>query len=194
MTWVAKDNTLGEVALNITDVAGPGPVNLAVSPATGSGRMNFFLQEVCGYDPVYGAGVFIYVKGSGTINAGDVVELSPSLTSGVLTTQAVEWVGTANSGKPLGVALSTLTGSLYGWVQVQGTALVNISGTVAAGDRVFWQAAGIVSSTAVAGKQMLNAVAATANNAVVGVNGGTAIGAALALYYIDRPFAQGAIT
>lgn len=192
MTWVADDKGLGEVDLSITDTAGPGPVNLVAG--TGSGRMNFFLQEVRGYDPVYGGGVFVYVKGSGTVNAGDVVELSPSLSSGVLTTTAIQWAGTANKGKPLGVALSALTGNLYGWVQVEGTALTNISGTVAAGDSVFWQANGTVATAAVAGKQMLNAIAATANNAVVGNNGGTAIGTTKALYYINRPFSQGQIT
>lgn len=192
MTWVADDKGLGEVDLSITDTAGPGPVNLVTG--TGSGRMNFFLQEVRGYDPVYGAGVFVYVKGGGTVNAGDVVELSPSLTAGVLTTTAIQWAGTANTGKPLGVALSALTSSLYGWVQVEGTALVNISGAIVVGNGAYWQAAGVVQGAAVASKQMVNATAATVNNAVVGSGGGTAIGATKALYYINRPFAQGAIT
>lgn len=192
MTWVADDKGLGEVDLSLTDVSGPGPVNLVAG--TGSGRMNFFMQEVRGYDPVYGAGVFIYAKGGGAVNAGDWVELSPSLVNGVLTTQVIQWAGAANSGKPLGVSLSALTASTYGWIQVQGTALVNVSGAVVAGNGGYWNAAGVVQAAAVASKQVVNAVAATANNAVVGSNGGVAIGATKALYYIDRPFAQGAIT
>lgn len=144
-----------------------------------------------GGDPGLGYGEFIYVQGNGTVNAGDWVQLTEALASGVITMQASQWGGTANSGKTLGVALSTLTGSLYGWVQLYGNAIANCSGTVAAGDGVFFNATAQVKSAAVASKQVLNAQASAANNATIN---GAAIGAGFAVYFLNYPVAQGAIT
>jgi len=68
---------------------------------------------------------------------------------------------------------------------VQGAAVVNTSGTVAAGDRAFWQATATVSSSAVAGKQVLGMTAASANG-VPSAN--------KAVYLIDWPCVQSQIT
>jgi hypothetical protein len=130
-------------------------------------------------DPLYGTGEFIYLKGVASTTVGDVVEYDQY--NGTTT----RWAGTANRGKPLAVAMSANVASQYGWYQIGGAAVVNISGTVAAGDPAFFQATATVSTTAVAGKQMLNASAITANGVP---------SAGKAVYQIDRPFAQGQIT
>jgi hypothetical protein len=73
----------------------------------------------------------------------------------------------------------------YGWYQISGNAVVNISGTVAAGDSAYFNATAQLKSAAVAGKQVLNATAASANGVP---------STGFAVYTIQRPFAQGAIT
>ena len=95
-------------------------------------------------------------------------------------------------GQQLGVALAALTSGSYGFFQVQGLAIVNSNGTTAAGDRGFWQANGVLSTTLVAGKQALGVNAMSAANATV--TGYGAIGAAKSLYFLQRPFGQGGIT
>jgi len=144
-----------------------------------------------GFDPGLGFGEFVYVQGTGTINVGDWVEFTQTLSGGVVTLKVQQWAGGANSGKPLGVAMATLTGNLFGWVQLFGNAIASSSGTVAAGDPAFFNAAGQTKTAAVAGKQVLNAQATTANNATIN---GAAIGAGKSVYFLNYPVAQGQIT
>ena len=119
------------------------------------------------------------------------------------------WAGTANTGKSLAVALVALAVGQFGWFQVEGVAVATVQGTPAAGNPVYWQAAGVVSPTLVASKQMLNAAFGTAVSAVIGsgassliayspsTNPGQSAGtlsATQALVVMNRPFAQGQIT
>lgn len=130
-------------------------------------------------DPTYGEGEFIYLKGVASTVAGDVVEFD------AYTPATVRWAGTANKGKPLAVAMSANVASQYGWYQISGAAVINTSGTVAAGDPAYYQATATVSSTGVNGKQMLNAIALSAN--------GTP-SANKAVYQINNPFCQGQVS
>jgi hypothetical protein len=193
MTFIAMNQVLGEVDLSIVDTAGPGYQNLVAG--TGSGRMNFYLQIVEGYDPNLGGGEFQYLRFSGTIAAGTVCEVTPSISGGIVIQNATAWAGTAVSGRPLCVALSAGTVGQFGWFQVQGNAITTVQGAPAAGNPMYWQAAGVVSPTGVASKQMVNAVAATAVSQTIG-QGSTAVvlSATQAIVTINRPFAQGAIT
>ena len=132
---------------------------------------------------------------NGQIMQGQICELSFSLTNGAVTPSVVPWSGTANTGKPLCVSVGSLTASQYGWFQVFGHAIAAISGSPAAGNPVYWQASGIVSPTGVASKQAVNAVFATASAPTIGTgNSAITLQAGQALVFIDRPFAQGAIT
>jgi hypothetical protein len=189
MTFAAYDTLIGAVDLSQTDSAGPGPLNLVAG--SGSGRANFYNEELRGYDPALGAGTFVYAKYSGTIAAGVVVELTPSLANGVVINSATAWAGTANTGRPLAVSLSAGVAGQYGWFQIQGNAIATVSGAPAAGNPVYWQAAGVPSPTPVAGKQMLNAQFQTAVSQTVG---NTALSASQAVIFLNRPSAQGAIT
>jgi hypothetical protein len=189
MTYAAYDTLIGAVDLSQVDAAGPGALNQVAG--TGSGRANFYNEELRGYDPALGGGTFIYAKYSGTIAAGVVVELTPSLSSGIVINSATAWAGTANTGRPLAVSLSAGVAGQWGWFQVQGSAIVTVSGAPAAGNPVYWQAAGVPSPTGVASKQMVNAQFQTAVSQTVG---GAALSATQAVVYLNRPFAQGAIT
>jgi hypothetical protein len=147
---------------------------------------------VRGMDQALGGGEFMYVLFNGTVAAGDVCQISDALVANTIQYQAVDWAGTANKSFALGVALAPQVAASFGWVQIQGNAVVNTSGAVAIGDNAWFQAAGVVSSTLVAGKQALGMSCASLNNATI--SGYGALGAQKAVYLLNRPFAQGNIT
>ena len=194
MAYILKDPFLGEQPITNLDTIGPGPVNL-VSGVYG-GFDSFYNTESRGYDINLGMGTFLYCRYSGTIVAGTVVELTPTITAGLIITSATAWAGTAVTGKPLAVAVAP-TGNVgqWGWFQIQGNSITMVQGAPVAGNPVYWQAAGIVSATPVVSKQMVNAQFATAVSVTVG-QGTTAVvlSATQAVVYLNRPFAQGAIT
>lgn len=181
MTFKCSNPRLGVVDISTTTTIAPGVSNLpsvVLSPQLG--------EVVTGWDPALGGGEFIYLKGVASLVAGDVVSYNG------YTGATTRWAGTANTGIPLAVAVTANTSSsAYGWFQIGGNAVVTCSGTVAAGDSAFFSATAAVKTAAAAGKQVLNAVAASANGATVG---GVALAATQAVYTIQRPFAQGAIT
>lgn len=133
-----------------------------------------------------------YVAG---IGAGMVCELSYALTAGTLVISATPWLGTANSGKPLGIAVSNLFPLQAGWLQVEGAAVAVVNGTITVGNPVYWQANGTLSNAAVAGKQAVAATAASLISSVIG-QGATAVTlpAFMAVVFLNRPSAQDAIT
>ena len=209
MAYVATDVTAGAVDFYQVDTLGPGPLaGLATGP-TSRGFANYPGLELRAYDYNLGGGAFIYAKASGTITPGTVVELSDTVTSGRYDVTATAWAGVANSGKALGVALTTLTVNQFGWFQVEGNAMVTVQGTPAIGNPLYWQAAGVVSPTLVASKQVLNAVFGSAVSAVIGLGvqsltayspsttaqqaAGT-LSATQAIVLLNRPSAQPQIT
>jgi hypothetical protein len=130
-------------------------------------------------DPTYGEGEFIYLKGVASTVLGDVV--SYNAYTGVTT----RWAGTAGTAAPLAIAMgANILATTFGWYQIAGNAVLTSSGTVAAGDIANYNAAGSVKTAAVAGKQILNCTAASANG-VPATN--------QAVYTIQRPCTQSAI-
>lgn len=129
-----------------------------------------------------GEGEFIYLSGAASVDAGDVCSYEIAYNASVATSVVVPWAGAANIPCPLCVATAATVASTFGWYQVSGSAVVNSSGAVAEGDDLFWQAAGVVSATLAPGKQMMSAVAASAN----GVPATDQV-----IVTIDRPLAQG---
>lgn len=184
-SWVATKPVLGIVNLmDITADPGlgtPGPGQLpSVTMAAQFGEI------VTGWEPNLGSGEFIFLKGVASLNAGDVV--SYNAFTGVTT----RWAGTANTGWPLAIALSNPTGSQNGWFQIAGNAITTVSGTVAADDSAYFSATAALKSAAVAGKQVLGCHAALANGGAV--TAALSLASTQALYTIQRPFVQGAIT
>jgi hypothetical protein len=193
MSFIAYDPLLGAVKLTDIDPTGPGPVNLVAG--TGSGRMSFSMEVIRGYDPALGGGEFVLAQAGGTIAAGTVCQFTQSLSSGVIVDTATAWAGTANSGDIIGVAVAALTVGQWGWFQVGGHAIATCQGAPVAGNPVYWEAAGVVSPTAVAGKQLEGAKFSTAPAVTLGT-GSSAItlSATQAVLLLNRPSAQGAIT
>lgn len=191
MSFIAINGALGEVDLSVVDPAGPGPFSIGGA----AGRANFYNEVVSGYDVNLGAGEFIYAKANSTIAAGTVTEFTPSIASGAMVSTALAWAGTANSGRPIGVSVAALTAGQWGWFQVGGNAITTAQGAPAAGNPVYWQASGVVSPTAVNGKQALNAVFATAVSQTLGAGSAAVVlSATQAIVHLNRPFAQGQVT
>jgi hypothetical protein len=132
-----------------------------------------------------GEGEFIYLAGAANVDAGDVCEYEIDYNASVATSVVAPWAGNANIPVTLAVATAATVAGTWGWYQLSGSAVVNSSGSISDGDDLFWQAAGVVSATAVAGKQMEGGAAASANDVPASNK---------VIVTIDRPHAQGADT
>ena len=194
MAYICNSSNLGFVDLYLNDTAGPGALQLT---GTTKGRFEYPGVVVTGVDPVLGGGEFMFVQFAGTVTAGTVVELTQtSVNSGArYDVSAQAWAGTANTGKPLGVALAAASSGTWGWVQVGGIAVANVSGAPVAGNPTSWQASGVISPTVVAGKSMLNAQFVSAPSITYGSGtGAVTLSSSQALVLLNRPQAQGPIT
>jgi hypothetical protein len=195
MAYTTYDPILGTVNFSDIDPVGPGPFGLVTGGPTGAGRQSFYNEEIRGNDGNLGGGTFQYVRFGATLTAGQVVQLSDALTSGQVVTSAILWTGTALSGQPIGVVVTGGATGQWGWVQVQGVAIAAVSGSPTANGAVYWQANGVVSSSVVASKQLVNAQFATTNNPTIGSgSSAVALGTGFALVHLNRPCGQSAIT
>ena len=131
---------------------------------------------VTAYDPIYGAGEFIYLPGAANTVVGSVVLYSPDDFATTLLA--------ANDIGSVAVAMSINVGSQWGWYQIQGKAVVK-AGTVADNGNVYATAsAGVVDDAVVAGDRVKNAKFASAD-------GTPSTG--LAECEISRPFMDDAV-
>ncbi len=182
-TWATDENLLGaSVPGSAADALNVTQAGVTLGPLLPAGTLRKF-RDTTGK---YGEVTCIYLPGVASLAVGDVV--SYNVGNGVDYTGAnvTRWAGAANTGIPLAVATTPNTStSTWSWYVVEGQAPVNISGTVAAGDRAFWQATATLSSTPVAGKQVLGITAVSAN--------GTP-GAGQAVYNLAFPIVQSQIT
>jgi hypothetical protein len=113
-------------------------------------------QRIRAYDPTYGEGEFVYVKGvaSAAVNLLCTVNLYTGVTA----------LTAARSKGLIGVFMSALVASTYGWVQVRGACPVALAGTVVAGSTVYLTAtAGKADDAVVAGDIVYGANFATAD-------------------------------
>lgn len=140
-----------------------------------------------------GTGTFIFLPGVTSTVAGDVVTYETGVGAAVNGdtnngAATVRWTGTANTGAPLAVATAaTNTGRKWGWYQVQGAAIINVSGTVAASDTAvyFGQTAKLQTNAAVGGKQVIGAQPSSASGVP---------DTGQAIFTINNPVVQSQIT
>jgi hypothetical protein len=135
-------------------------------------------------DPTYGEGEFIYLQGVASTVVGSWVSWS-GVTSSVPQFQTALLANTANQGVPVAVATAAVLAGQWGWYQIGGVAIVADNGTFAAAGPHFIGAAGQVTSTVGAGKQVLNSYGISATGTPA---------ANQHLAELNRPFAQGQIT
>lgn len=138
-----------------------------------------------------GTGKFVFLPGVTSTAAGDMVSYRQSAGADVANdvndgAATARWAGTANTGFPLAVATAAaILQSQWAWYQLQGGAVVNVSGTVAAGDKAYFGQTATITSTVVGGKQVLGMQASSAS-------GVPATGQAV--YTINNPVVQSQIT
>ena len=180
-TWVCVDNILGssvpgaaaDTAVTSTSAAA---TNYGPSPPMGTVRRFYDNTGRMGF------GEFIYLPGVASLAVGDVVNylISAGVSSATDAT-VTRWAGTASTGLPLAIATTANTSTTtFSWYQIGGAALVNTSGTVAAGDKAMYLTTATVATAAVSGKQIAGMIAASNNSA----------GPNQAIYTIDRPHVQ----
>lgn len=176
MAYVFSTPTLGlnPVASTILPgtVTGPQPAGRSTP-----GRLGTTAKA---YDPTYGEGEFIYLKGVASTAIGTVVTYDQYLNT---TT-----IAPATGGKgPVAVAMSANVAGQYGWYQIGGAAVVLAPNAMAPGAEVFMLAAtpGSVDDAAVAGEQILGAVVSTTTGTPA---------AGFGVIQINRPMLQGQIT
>jgi len=139
-----------------------------------------------------GTGTFIFLPGVTNTARGDVVTYRLSnggasydpISDGAATAR---WTGTGNTGAPLAVATAaTDIQTKWGWYQVQGAAVVNVTGTIAAGNSAYFGQTATLGATVAGGKQVLGAVA----NSAAGGN----LESGKAVYTLNNPTVQSQIT
>lgn len=191
-TGSAHGLTLGSNSVTITGAA-PSGYNVTNATVVTVPSSTTFTYSIPTNTPTISAtSVGAYTVGLG---AGAVCELAYSLAAGYLTITATPWTGTTVQGKPLSVALNNMGAGTYGWFQIEGATITVVNGTITVGNPVYWQSNGTLSNTGVASKQMVNATAASLVSSVIGQgNAAVTLPAYQALVFVDRPFAQGAIT
>lgn len=162
------------MAYNVKDFVGAQPINV-----TDTVQKHQLGTKVIAWDPLYGEGEFIYLKGIASTVVGSLVTYDQNL--------AVTALAPATGGfGPVAVAMSINVASQFGWYQIRGVAVVKAPNAMVVGAELFMLAAtpGSVDDAAVAGEQILNAKVSTTT--------GTP-SAGLALIQITYPFLQGQI-
>ncbi len=145
-TWISESVQIGWTA--------PGTVDSSMMVPAGT--------VATFRDAVLGGGEFIYLLGATNTILGSVATYQ--ISDGVSLVGATTlWAGTANTGAPIAVATAAIVAAKWGWYQIGGAAIVATSGTVAAGNPLYYQTTGVVQAAAVNGKQIMGAVAFSAN-------------------------------
>lgn len=138
-------------------------------------------QIVKAFDPTYGEGEFIYLKGVASTIVGSCVTWNSS------TYQTTLAAVSANLPMSVAFAMSACVANEYGWYQISGLAVAAKSATICcvAGAAVAVKTTGLISKTSTSGKQLLNAIVTTTASA--------ATGRTTVLLQINRPCHQGGI-
>lgn len=145
---------------------------VAISPTLGTQPFNdWFICDtvqrqplgmiVTAVDPYWGAGKFMYIKSGDAILKGSSVAWDEAYLGGLLPSAVTQ-------GFPFGIAMAPMASGTYGWIQLEGRAVIKTNATVAADGVLAIAAAGILGATAT-GKQVLgirNRVSATGTTTV----------------------------
>lgn len=130
------------------------------------------------YDPTYGEGEFIYLKGVASTAVGSVVTYEAS---GYQTALAPAG---SNLPKPVAIAMSANVASQYGWYQISGRAVAKKTSGVAIGAAaaVGVKTAGLIAATG-SGKEILGAITVAVSTTATSVT-----------LLINRPHMQGRVS
>ena len=175
MAYTFDEPKLGLLQIAATDAGftPPGQSSAIPTPPTYLGMV------ARAFDPTYGGGEFIVLRGVASCAIGSLVIYDSS------TYQTTLCAVTANQARPVAVAMAATTAALWGWFQIGGSAVVakstgvKLSGSVTVGVN----STGKIGATA-SGKEIL-----AARNVVTAASAATT-----AVIVIDRPHLQGRVT
>ena len=142
---------------------------------------NVLGKIVCGFDPTYGEGEFIMLKGVASTIVGSLVTYDGT------TYQTTLAAVTANQARPVAVAMAAVGAAQFGWYQIAGTAVVarttgvRLSPTVAVGVTSIGKVAASSSGKEILGARSANAATVASATATVAV-------------VMNRPHLQGRTT
>ena len=113
-----------------------------------------FGTKVSAYDPTYGEGEFVYLKGVASTVVGSWVTINYDDSTTTLLA--------ANAIGPVGVAMSINDAATdYGWYQIRGKASAQAAASFANDGRVYTASAGVVDDAVVDGDMVHNALGAS---------------------------------
>lgn len=139
MAYAFTDPKLGLQAITVTSTVQQFPIG----------------TRATAFDPTYGEGEFIYLKGLAATALGETVIYDTYAN----TTKR----GIANDRGPVAVAMSANVASQYGWYQISGAAKVLVAAAFAAGKPCFFTAtAGTIDDAVVATDKIDGMVSKTA--------------------------------
>lgn len=139
MAYVIENHRIGTQAIAVTDTVARHPLG----------------DTVMAYDPVYGGGQFIYLKGVASTVVGSWVIYN--LDDGSTTLLAANAIG------PVAVAMSINVANQYGWYQIMGKAIgLALTGFLDNANVYATATAGSVDDAIVAGDRVKGAVGASA--------------------------------
>jgi hypothetical protein len=161
MAYVIRDARIGTPPIGTIDDAAVVPLGTIVQA----------------FDPTYGNGEFIYLKGVASTVLGSPVTWDGTSYQTALTAD------TANQARPVAFATAAIVADKYGWYQIAGTAIAVKAAVPITPKVVLYIGAALVTPTAANGKQVL--AARSANT--------TTLGSAITTVPVvcNRPFLQG---
>lgn len=148
----------------ISGPLGYQPVDVFGLPDTTARNQQGTKIEV--FHPYWGGMTVMYARANGSIRQFGLCVCTPALSSGAYNFNMTEVPNTANLGRSLFVAMTSMTSGQYGWFLVSGLIPVNCQASVAA-DTAFGIAAAGQGGAIANGKQVLKGRVITAATATV---------------------------
>lgn len=176
MAYTPVENRLGIQPVAQTNAALPSQYQIGQSPFFGQNHPLGTIVRA--FDPTFGEGEFIYLKGVVSTVVGMLVTYDPINATTTLATN------TTKQGNPVAVAMSANVAGQFGWYQIEGVAVIKKTAVaVPPASKIAVSAtAGRVLSGSVAGAAVFNAKtvnAATVASATSTIN-----------VLLDRPFLE----
>ena len=156
MAFTPTENRVGLPPIGSVSTSG-AITNIQVGQSQLNGKALPLGTIIRGDDPTLGEGEFIYLVGVASTVVGSLVTYNP--TAGTTTLAPV----TTGQNAPLAVAMAATTAHCYGWYQIAGVAAVAKAAIKFSPNvKVYLAGSGQITSTASAGKILVNAISVNA--------------------------------
>lgn len=166
MTYRTQNGLVGHQPIAATETTAKHPLGTIISA----------------YDPTYGAGEFIYLKGCASTTVGSIVNYK-----GTTYLSALGYAG-ENVAGPLAIAMSANVADQYGWYQISGLAVASKACTVsfAAAAKVAVSSSTGLAVATISGNEIQGAMVSAVASATAGRTTVTLV--------VNRPSNQGRVS